>query len=224
MKIETTEGIVLKTTPYQDHKRIVTLFTEEGLLTLMATVYPKHSHALLLTSPSCVAEFCYQRNASDLHFLKEGSIISSHLRYNTSYARLETAFAFLQTLLLSQMPAKPAPLLYQLCKYYLEHLPHVAHPKNLASSFTLKLLRHEGLLPLEGLCSKCHLHPSDAFFQGEAYCQNCRPKESLSFEPQEWECLQTFLFSKELKTIDGLKPSETFHQKIHQLFQQQLIK
>lgn len=222
MELEKREGIVVKTVDYQDTKRIITIFTEEGLLTLMATLYHKQPHSILLTSPLCIAEFCYKRSASDLHFLKEGAIISSHLNYNTSYARLDAAFTLLKTLLISQLPAKPAPLLYQLSKFYLKHLPSVTRPKNLASSFILKALRHEGLLPLEGLCSSCSSPTAYAFFYGDLYCPACMPKEALYFEPEEWHHLQTLLFSKDLTTIDTLEIQESCHSKMQHLLHQLL--
>jgi DNA repair protein RecO (recombination protein O) len=220
MELEKKEGIVVKATPYQDTKRIVTLFTPDGLLSLMATVYPKQPNSILLTTPLCIAEFCYKRNASDLHFLKEGSIMSSHLNYNTSYARLEAAFALLKTLLISQLPAKPAPLLYQLSKLYLALLPHVQNPQNLSSSFMLKVLRHEGLLSLEGICSSCTEHLAQAAHDGELYCTHCMPPSSLFFEQEEWKALQVLLFSKEIKTIDALETTTSLHQKICQLLKE----
>lgn len=218
MNTKTIEGIVVKSIHYQESKRIITLFTREGLLTLMATVYPKQPHSVSLTTPLCIADFCYKKNDSDLHFLKEGSIISSHTSYNTSYARLEAAFCLLKTLLASQLPAKPAPLLYELTKLYLRQLPFAVAPCNLASSFTLKALRHEGLLPLEGVCTQCAAQEARSFSQGESYCKTCAPPSTLFFTEEEWVGVQTLLFSKDLKTIDSQSLSPEAHNKIKNLF------
>lgn len=218
MTVETIEGIVIKSINYQDSKRIITLFTHQGLLTLMATVYPKQPLSVLLTTPLCIAEFCYKKNPSDLHFLKEGSVLHSHLSYNTSYARLQSAFLILKSLLVSQLPAKPAPLLYQLVKLYLKQLPVMHYPHNLASSFMLKVLKHEGLLSLEGLCVNCHAEEASSFYDGAAYCNECKPHDALCFTQDEWPEVQKLLFSKDLKVIDSSLLLESLHSKIETLF------
>ena len=222
MELEKKEGIVVKSFNYQENKRIITIFTEDGLLSLVAKVYQNNPSSNLLTTPLCVGEFFYKKSSSQLHTLKEGSVFSSYRSYNTSYPHLETAFSFLETLLSSQMPEKPAPLLYRLLKLYLEKLPTFSNPKTLSSSFILKTLRHEGLLPLEGLCSSCETLPTQAFFQKEAYCKACMPLHSLYFEENEWQQFQMLLFSKDLKNLENLSCEELLHQKIHTLFKESL--
>lgn len=222
MELEKKEGIVVKSFNYQENKRIITIFTESGLLSLVATVYQKNPSSLLLTTPLCIGEFLYKKTSSQLYSLKEGSVLNSYRSYNTSYSHLETAFSLMNTLLSSQLPDKPAPLLYKLLKLYLERLPSFPNPKVLSSSFMLKTLRHEGLIPLEGLCSYCDSAPTQAFFQKEPYCKNCMPTHSLYFEEQEWEHFQILLFSKDLKILETLVCEEPFHQKIHTLFKESL--
>lgn len=220
MELEKKEGIVVKSFNYQENKRIITVFTESGLLSLIATLHQKNPSLQLLTTPLCIGEFFYKKTSKQLYSLKEGSILSSYQNYNTSYPHIETAFSFLQTLLASQLPEKPAPLLYKLLKLYLEKLPSFQSPKTLSSSFILKTLRHEGLLPLEGLCSSCETLPTQAFFQKEPFCKTCMPAHSLFFEEKEWEQFQVLLFSKDLKKLESLSYEEGFHQKIHALLKE----
>lgn len=222
MELEKKEGIVVKSFNYQENKRIITVFTENGLLSLIATLSQKNPSSSLLTTPLCIGEFFYKKTSSQLHILKEGSVLSSYQNYNTSYPHIETAFSFIQTLLASQMAEKPAPLLYKLLKIYLEKLPSFSNPKTLSSSFILKTLRHEGLLPLEGLCSACETLPTQAFFQKEPYCKTCMPTHSLFFEEQEWNQFQILLFSKDLKSLETLSCEESLHQKILTLFKESL--
>ena len=96
MELEKKEGVVIKALDYQENKRIITIFTPGGLLSLIATIHQTQPSSLILTTTLCIAEFYYKRNPSNLHSLKEGSIVGSHLNYNTSYPHLETAMSFIR--------------------------------------------------------------------------------------------------------------------------------
>jgi DNA repair protein RecO (recombination protein O) len=222
MELEKKEGVVVKSLNYQEHQRIITLFTEEGLISLICKIYPKNPHSLLLTTPLCRGEFLYKKTSSELQLLKEGTVLSSHHRYNLSYAHLKTAFSFLHTLTSSQLPHKPAPLLYKLLTLYLDKLSSISSPQTLSSSFMLKTLRHEGFLSLEGICSCCEQQQAQAFFQKEFYCKQCKPLHSICFEDHEWNQFQTLLFSKDFSMLDSLVCEDSLHEKITSLFKETL--
>jgi DNA repair protein RecO (recombination protein O) len=220
MPLQEREGIVLKTVPYQDNKRIISVFTDVGILQLIVTLSSSNTHLLSLTTPLSHALFLYQERPSQLHLFKEGSLLSSHLAYQTSYEHLETAMILIQTILSSQFPGKSAPLLYQLLHIYLKNLPHATQPKVLASSFMLKTLRHEGLLAIHLLCGHCQKMPSQALKEGSCYCQQCMPRASLFFETEEWDQLLILLTSKKLQIFKEISYEKTLHQKVQELFKE----
>lgn len=220
MQLEEREGIVLKTLPYQENKRIISIFTDIGILQLIVTLSSSNTRLLSLTTPLAHAVFIYQKRPSELHLFKEGSLLSSHLSYTNSYEHLQTAMLLLQTILSSQLPGKPSPLLYQLLHIYLKILPSTPQPKVLASSFMLKNLWHEGLITINLLCTHCLQKPSQALKDGICYCKQCMPLQSLFFEKEEWDQLLILLTSKKIQTLKELSYEKTLHQKIQELFKE----
>lgn len=220
MQLQEREGIVLKTLPYQENKRIISIFTDIGILQLIVTLSSSNTRLLSLTTPLSHALFIYQKRPSELHLFKEASLLSSHLNYNNSYEHLETAMALIQTILSSQLPGKPAPLLYQLLHIYLKTLPSTPQPKVLASSFMLKNLWHEGLIAIDLLCTHCQKVPSQALHDGICYCKQCMPSKSLFFEKEEWDQFLILLTSKKIQTLKELSYEKTLHKKIQELFKE----
>jgi DNA repair protein RecO (recombination protein O) len=144
MKEEKTEGIVLRSFPYRENERILTVFTQDsGLISLI--VKRLSSSLLSLASPFCRSEFIYRKGKTDLFRFLDGTPIDYHLFLRDKLSHLDSASALAQGILSSQMPLKPAPALYALLLSYLKHLPQFAQPAPLLSSFYLKTLLHEGL-------------------------------------------------------------------------------
>lgn len=140
-----TEAILLACTPYGEHDRILTLFTEEvGLLKLFA----KGRRLKRGVEPLTVASYLYQSGKRELGRLHEASLIRTNLHLRKSYELLMTAQKCASALLLSQMPGKPSPRLYHLLRLFLDKLPSLDLSIAL-SSFLLKLLKHEGLFSQE---------------------------------------------------------------------------
>jgi len=223
LNLEEVEGIVLKTLPYQENKRIISVFTENGILQFIVTLSSSNTHLLSLTTPLSHALFIYQPRSSQLHLFKEGSLLSSHLDYSRSYQHLETAMVLIQTILSSQLPGKSAPLLYKLLHVYLKNLTSCPEPKVLASSFILKTLLHEGLIGIDLLCTLCQKAPSQSLKEGSCYCTQCMPAQSLFFEKEEWDQLLILLTSKKIQPLKELSYEITLHKKIQELFKEFFI-
>lgn len=146
MAEERVEGIILRVTPYKDRHRIVSLFTSQaGMISLLAKKISTPEKMALL-SPFSRIEALYLKKPSDLHLLKDSSLLDSHLFLREKWDYLETAGKMAYILLHSQLPGKSSPLLYALFKACLEQLPRFEDPCSLLFLFYLKLLTHEGLL------------------------------------------------------------------------------
>ena len=184
MADERVEGIVLRTTLYKETHRVITLFTSEaGLISLMAKGV-KTPERLALLSPFSQIEVFFRRKLSDLYLMKDGSLLSDNLFLREKWGYLETAGKMGTMILHSQMPGKPAPLLYALFLACLKQLPHFEEPAPLLLLFYLKLLTHEGLLSLD--------HPG-----------------AFSMAPEQWNILMELAQSKSFKGLHqrkGLSP------------------
>jgi hypothetical protein len=148
MKEETTEGIVLRSSDYKERQRIITVLTlDAGVMSLIVkNISKNNAHLIALTTPFCRSEFVYKKGNSELMSLLEGTPLDEHGGLRQSYAHISAAGEIIQAILLSQLPGKPAPALYQLLQVYLKQLSSFPNPENLLCSFYLKVLKHEGMI------------------------------------------------------------------------------
>ena len=100
------EGIVLKSTPFKDADRIVTVFTpNQGVLSFIVKRLSKNRPAMVnLTTPLCRGEFIFKTGRSQLHRFIDGTILDLHLPLRQSYERLDYGAKMLSAILTSQMP------------------------------------------------------------------------------------------------------------------------
>ncbi len=148
-----TEGIVLHSFDFKENQKIVTLFTEDaGKICLIMT---KKTGNLGLTTPFSKGEYIYTKGKSDLYRFYDGTVLDNHILLRSSLVHLQAAGELTNAILRSQMPTKPAPLLYALLKTYLFQIPGFPDPTPLLCSFYLKLLKHEGILNLDDLPEIC---------------------------------------------------------------------
>lgn len=147
MKTDTTKAIVLRSIPFKDNQRILTLFSESlGLVSMIVKgLSPKKAFLSSLTEPLCEAEWVYVKGTSDLLKFHDGSILNMHLVLREQYSYLQTAMEMSQAILQTQLPEKSSPQLYALFSSFLKQVSHFSSPSNLLASFYLKLLKHEGL-------------------------------------------------------------------------------
>ena len=168
------EGIVLSRLQYQDYDQILTIFTlQEGLVKLICKQASRSKKGMnASTSPLTRAEFVYRLGKGEISRCDEVSVIQQYVALRQRLDYLESACDMLKALSQSQMLGKPAPALYALLSYYLEHLPLMQVPEVLALSFRLKILRHEGILDLEEEGAKVFSPEDLRWMHHFAYCQN----------------------------------------------------
>lgn len=200
-KEKKVEGIVVKALDYQENKRIFTLFTPEGLLSLITTLTEKQPHRRLLSSLLSKGEYCFLDSSSPLKKVKDASLLSTYLNYKHSYEHLETASFFVRAIQRSQIEGKPAPILYQLLSLYLAKLPSIKDPYLLLSSFHLKVLQHEGLLSLGLNLSHEEENPI-----------------AKIFSKNEIKQLMVLTFAKQFSELELVDSSKQLHEKIKNLF------
>ncbi|MGR3973025.1 MAG: DNA repair protein RecO [Candidatus Rhabdochlamydia sp.] len=145
-----TEGIILKTIPYQEKKSIVTLLTKDhGIISLFVRQEKSFKGHSLINTFSHI-DLVYQKiKTSECFALKEGTMIESHYFLRETWSRLEAAGKMSAAILFTQFPGKSSPLLYHLLLACFKQLPHFKSSLTLVTLFYLKLLTYEGVLSWE---------------------------------------------------------------------------
>lgn len=220
---EKTEGIVLRSQDFKERHRIITLFTPQGLISLIVkNISRKNSRLLSLTTPFCHGEYHYRRNNSELLHFHDGAIIDEHLNLRQSYGILQAAGTLANAILTSQMPDKPAPALFALYKSYHKQVPCFTDPTNLIASFYLKLLKHEGLLSITSHCARCEETPARLLDNGESLCSQHHTEGGLLFSSSEWETLLFLDNAQHFSNLRTLNIPPFLFQKISSLFNSRL--
>ncbi len=220
MEKKKTEGILLSASTYLERQKILKVFTsQEGLITLFA----KKTSFASLYSPFLIGEWVYEQKTTDLYLLKDASLIQDLSDLRQNYAALLSAGKIAQNLLKSQLNGKPSPLLYALTAKYFEKLQTFPKPENLAASFDLKLLLHEGLLNLQETCSSCtsfatHLN------EGESVCSMHRTAGSIGFSKEEWQSLYALACSRRFEDLEKIILTENLKEKIRDVLESVMSK
>lgn len=219
MHEEKTEGIVLRSQDFKERHRIITLFTHQGLISLIVkNISRKNTRLLSLTTPFCHGEYHYRRGNSELLRFHDGTIIDDHFNLRQSFSSLQVAGALANAILTSQMPGKPSPALFVLYKSYHNQVPCFNDPTTLLASFYLKLLKHEGLLTITPHCTSCDEAPARLLHNGESLCTQHNTQDAFHFSPSEWETLLSLDGAQQFSSLRTLSIPPLLSQKINTLF------
>ncbi|SRR5581483_3103252 len=219
MQTEKIEGIVLRSQDYKESHRIITLFTPEGLVSLIVRgISRKNTRLLTLTTPFCNAEYHFRKGRGELLSFHDGTLLDDHLTLRHSLKSLQLAGSLASAILASQMPGKPAPALYLLYKAYHKQASHFKDSDTLLASFYLKLLKYEGLLTISSHCVECENPSPLRIYNGESFCSHHASPGSLIFSPLEWELLLQLDNSLQFSALSGLTLPSSLSQKIGTLF------
>lgn len=219
MQTEKIEGIVLRSQDYKESHRIITLFTPEGLISLIVRgISRKNTRLLSLTTPFCNAEYHFHKGRGELLSFRDGTLLDDHLSLRHSLKSLQLAGSLASAILTSQMAGKPAPALYLLYKAYHKQASHFKDPDTLLASFYLKLLKYEGLLTVSSHCVQCESPSPLRIYEGESFCSQHAQPGSLTFSPSEWELLLQLDNSLQFSALSTLTLPPSLSQKINSLF------
>ncbi len=215
MEKKKTEGILLSASTYLGKQKILKIFTlNHGLISLFA----KKTTLAQLYSPFLIGEWIYeQKITTDLHRLQDASLINDLSDLRQNYKVLIYAGKMAQNLLQSQLPEKESPLLYTLTVKYFEKLSTFAKPENLAASFVLKILLHDGMLNLQDTCNTCASIATNLDL-GESVCNHHRTPHSTTFSLEEWQSLYVLAFSRRFEDLEKVNLTEVLEEKIRNIY------
>jgi DNA repair protein RecO (recombination protein O) len=217
---EKVEAIVLKSIPFQDSHRIITIFSKEmGLLSLIVKKISS-PHLLALTSPFCLGEFLFKRGRGELFSFQDGTLLDSLSFLRNDFASIASASRMGKAILDSHLPQSLASQLYPLFLSYLRQLPAFDKKENLVSSFFLKMLLHEGLLHLSSSCNVCKEKAASYLFRGESLCSLHQEKGAFSFSKEDWKIVEVLAYSRSYQILKTVELSEELQTKISSIFQE----
>lgn len=193
-------GITLKVTPYLESKSIIHLFSRQyGILSIFARAPEKRNiYRNAIASPLMRGKFFIRHKNYSACSLYDAHLIDAYLEIRANLHKLRAAFQILHALEKTQIIEHPAPQLYISTEIYLRKLKTFPDPKVLASSFQMKLLYHEGLLP-----------------------KLQREYRSLitHFTDSEWNFLHQLRAARSFQDLRTLTISELLYHKVNQFFQ-----
>jgi DNA repair protein RecO (recombination protein O) len=189
------KAIVLRTIPFKENQKILTLFSEEsGIVSMILKgISPKNPAKLPFATLFTEADFSYSKKNSEILLFEEGEILDLHLHLRNNLSHLQTAFSMAKALLTSQFPGKPSPDLYALLSLFLKQIPSFPCQKALLGCFYLKVLKHEG-----------HYHP--------------QLEKDFSFSPEELAILLEIDLLRSFSKLRCYTFSLEFFTKIEELF------
>lgn len=214
--ISKIEGIVLQSLPFKEYDQILTLFTPRGILKLYAKGKKQYNPLL---SPLTQAEYLFIPGRNELHRFYEGSMISQNLKIRDTYENLESAFFLVDALLRSQWPGKSDPQLYYLFRLFLQQIPESHHPQSLIIAFLIKIMKQEGILQTQSICSVCEKMGSYRY-AGESFCTTHATKEACLFSLEEETLLLKIAACLSMQQLSSERAEPLFLEKVKKLFKQ----
>lgn len=218
------EGIILQTTPFSELDWIFTVFTlEYGLIKLFVKNgrNPKR-YSQASSAPLTKAEFIVKKGNSTLWTCQEITPINLHLKLRQNLQHLTIACELLHTIKSSQLPEKPAPLLFRLLCLFLENLNLNPHPENFAGSFYLKVLAHEGLWPPKNHCTNCEEKEAVFITEERSYCYLHAPVSATPFSKEEWALMTVLKESRSFSEISKIPVPKELGKKIKIIFNEKI--
>lgn len=219
--MERTEGVILTTLDFQDYDQILKVFTpENGIVKfIFKRAKSQKTRQGAILAPLSRAEFHYVRGKGEFHKCREVCMLNPHLSLRQELTWLQTGCEMLQIILQSQMEDKPAPALYKLLISYLEKIPLMTDPHVLISSLRLKVLRHDGLYRIGGVCERCE-QPLKAFHAigGETFCEEHAPLHAIAFGESETDLLEHLAFCQTFSQLKDISLTPHLNTKVKHFF------
>jgi DNA repair protein RecO (recombination protein O) len=222
MEMYRIEGLILDARVFQDYDAILTVYTaDKGILKFIVKGAFRQTRRKnnFVTTPLTRAEFMYTVGRGDLHKCSEISVMRHSTYLRKSLAALEASCDMSKAISASQWPDIPAPDLYGLFNSYLEKIPQMQDPFVLASSFRLKILRHDGILQLGSKCTICSVVLNQFFMaSGECVCSTHASNRDLVFSLDEISLVHFLANCRTFSELEQMMLSDSMRKKVMSLF------
>jgi DNA repair protein RecO (recombination protein O) len=220
-EIMTVEAILLKSLPFKEYDKILTLYTKTlGLIKLYVKLSKRTSLSTLpLVTPFTRVDFQISKGRSDFFRFHDGTLLDQRIALRQKLEFLQLAVQLIELICKTQWPEQPSPDLYQLLNASLAAIPTLEQPKKILYLFYLKILKHEGVLSRSKYCPLCHKELHETFrFKGDAYCEKDAPIPSIYFSEKEELMIQNMLDLRNWDQLSSLPLKDPLGTKIKELF------
>lgn len=217
------EAIILKSSSFAEREKIITLFApSRGLLRVF--VKGDQAERSGLTASFTKGEFVLRQAGSGAFRLRDGKIIESYLPLRQSLEGLLAAEK-IASLLISFSYGDALSELYVELDHALQFLSKTNRTEAILASFGLKVLKAEGVLQIDPICSACRQFLKEGSFRfgGERFCEKDAPYHAVSFSREE-EFLLFYLYSASPEALIEIELEELFFTKVNVIVEQALSK
>ncbi len=202
-EILTCEGIILRTLPYRENERILTLMTKEHGI-LQAILYKKNVPAAIC-SPSSKIELLYKEGRGNLALGVDIHLLDANEKIRSSLAAMLEVGKMLSITLKTQVERKPAPEIYTLLRLLISLSTEMADPEILTYIYSIKILLLEGMIDTCMHCSICHQSATLTHFsKGEWLCPEHAPEYAIVAEHSVIEAWCLLVYIRQLDKIKEL--------------------
>jgi len=213
-----TQGIVLKTTPFQDRSKILQILTQDlGLISvIIKNLSKKNLNLISISSLFTVSELVLKKAKSDIFSFRDGTVVDANMHLRKDLKFINSA-SFMTKAILSTNAHHKKDSIYLLFKSYLKNI--AINPDALLISFLLKILSSENFLHLKTQCNICE-NLAESIQQGESLCLKHSNEFAIKFSIEDFKKMFVLCFSKSFSLVEKIDISQNLKEKINSLFQE----
>ncbi|NGX56444.1 MAG: DNA repair protein RecO [Candidatus Anoxychlamydiales bacterium] len=215
---EKTLAITLKSIPFKDRSKIISLLTLDlGIISVIANVSSKKNSLIAFTTPFTISEVVIRRKRSELYTLKDVKVTNSNLHLRKSLLYLKVASKMIDAIFKSQFPKKNSKNIFLLLGKYLENVS--INPDAIYLSFLLKILLNDSMISPKEKCNNCK-NIASTIDKGESLCIKCASHSSYIFDSDEYKTYLVLSQIRSFKYLKDLEITDKFRERIFLLFKE----
>lgn len=202
-EILSCEGIILRSLPYRENDRILTLMTkEQGIL--QAILYKKNMPAANCSLSSKI-ELIYKEGRGNLAFGLDIHLLDANEKIRNSLAAMLEVGKLLSITLKTQIEKKPAVEIYTLLRLLISLSSEMTDPEILTLIYSIKIFLLEGMIDAHMHCSVCHQSATLTHFsKGEWFCKEHTNEYAIETGHSVIEAWCTLVYIRQLDKIKKL--------------------
>lgn len=195
-KIGKKTGIILKTKDYKENASLITILTNEGILTLILRGAKKTTSKNHLLN-NVFSEISFNQTMDkSLNTLTEAVVVNSHYKIHQDIIKINYVYVIIEKILVLNSSITDFETLYSFFSKILNLMDNTKYPSLLTNLFELKLCYLLGIGPIVNKCVVCNKKTELNYFSinlGGILCNECKEKHLLHYK-NEVSTILKFLY------------------------------
>lgn len=217
-KIGKKTGIILKTQDYKENASLLTILTDEGLITLILRGAKKSSSKNHLLN-NVFSEISFNQTMDKtLNTLTEAIVLNSHYNIYQDIIKLNYIYVIIEKVLVLNTSITDYKTLYSFVKKVLNLMDDTNYPNILTSLFEWKLCFLLGIGPSINRCVVCNKKTELNYLcinLGGILCGECKDKHSLHYDNEISTMMKyLYLVNVDLVNDDFLSKYQSFYKEM----------